>query len=133
LKTLPKQEQDLNVLLLIAHGSRKEAANQEIRDLAARIEKHDASDYAAVVPTFLEFAQPDIGRAIDHCVDSGAKQITVLPYFLSAGAHVNRDVPGQLEIASQRHPGVNINLTPHFGFAEGIVDLVIDCTSGAPD
>ena len=123
----------MNVLLLIAHGSRKEVANHEVRELAARIEKHSDSDYEAVVPAFLEFTQPDIGSGIDHCVESGAKNITVFPYFLSAGAHVNRDVPEQLEIATQRHPGVNFHLTPHFGRANGIVESVIACASGQKD
>lgn len=124
-----KQEHALNVLLLIAHGSRKEVANHEVRELAAQIEKHSASDYEAVVPAFLEFTQPDIGNGIDYCVKSGAKNITVFPYFLSAGAHVNRDVPEQVEIASQRHPGVNFHLTRHFGCSDSIVESVIDCAS----
>jgi sirohydrochlorin ferrochelatase len=119
----------LETLLLIAHGSRKEIANQEVRDLAARIEKHSASDFEAVVPAFLEFAQPDIGTAVDCCVKLGAKKITVVPYFLSAGAHVNRDVPGQLEIATLRYPEIELHVTQHFGAADGIVESVIDCAS----
>jgi len=119
----------LKALLLVAHGSRKAIANQEVRDLAARIEKHSASCFEAVVPAFLEFAQPDIGAGVDYCVKLGAKKITVVPYFLSAGAHVNRDVPGQLEIANLRYPGIELHVTRHFGAADGIVESVIDCTS----
>jgi sirohydrochlorin ferrochelatase len=119
----------LETLLLIAHGSRKEIANQEVRDLAARIEKHSTSEFESVVPAFLEFAQPDIGAGVDYCVKLGAKKITVVPYFLSAGAHVNRDIPGQLEIANLRYPGVELHVTRHFGAADGIVESVIDCAS----
>lgn len=119
----------MEALLLVAHGSRKEIANQEVRDLAARIEQHSASDFEMVVPAFLEFAQPDIGAGVDYCVKLGAKKITVVPYFLSAGAHVNRDVPGQLEIANLRYPGVELHVTQHLGAADGIVESVIDCAS----
>ena len=119
----------MKALLLVAHGSRKETANQEVRDLAARIEKHSASDFETVVPAFLEFAQPDIGAGVDYCVKLGAKKITVMPYFLSAGAHVNRDVPGQIEIANLRYPGIELHVTQHFGAADGIVESVIDCAS----
>jgi sirohydrochlorin ferrochelatase len=119
----------LETLLLVAHGSRQEIANQEVRDLAARIEKHDASGFETIVPAFLEFAQPDIGAGIDYCVKLGAKKITVVPYFLSAGAHVNRDVSGQIEIANLRYPGIELHLTRHFGTADGIVGSVIDCAS----
>ena len=98
----------MNVLLLIAHGSRKESANQEVRELTINIENHNTSEYDAVVPAFLEFAEPNIGNGIDHCVKLGASNITVVPYFLSAGAHVNRDIPGHLDIANQRYPEINI-------------------------
>ena len=119
----------MEILLLVAHGSRKETANQEVRELAARIEGHSGSDYEAVVPAFLEFAEPDIGGGVDHCVKLGAKNITVVPYFLSAGAHVNRDIPGELDIASHRYPGVGLNLTGHLGAVEGIVEAVINCAT----
>ena len=119
----------METLLLVAHGSRKEIANQEVRDLAAKIEKHSTSDFEAVVPAFLEFAQPDIGAGVDYCVKLGAKKITVVPYFLSAGAHVNRDVPGQLEVANLRYPEIELHVTQHFGAADSIVKSVIDCAS----
>jgi len=119
----------LEALLLVAHGSRKEIAYQEVRDLAVRIEQHSASDFEMVVPAFLEFAQPDIGAGVDYCVKLGAKKITVVPYFLSAGAHVNRDVPGQLDIANLRYPGVELHVTQHLGAADGILESVIDCAS----
>ena len=119
----------LEALLLVAHGSRKEIANQEVRDLAASIEKHSASCFEAVVPAFLEFAQPDIGAGVDYCIKLGAKKITVVPYFLSAGAHVNRDVPRQIEVANLRYPEIDLHVTQHFGATDSIVKSVIDCSS----
>ena len=119
----------MNVLLLIAHGSRKESANQEVRELAINIEKHNASQYDAVIPAFLEFAQPDISGGVDHCAKLGASNITVVPYFLSAGAHVNRDIPGQLDITNRRYPEINVEVTRHFGAVDGIVESVINCAS----
>jgi sirohydrochlorin ferrochelatase len=117
----------LKVLLLIAHGSRKETANQEVRELAESIQQHNANEYAAVVPAFLELAQPDIGGGVDYCVKMGAKEITVVPYFLSLGAHVERDIPGALNIASARHPEIKLHLKRHFGATEGLVESVINC------
>jgi len=125
---LPYQpEITLKVLLLIAHGSRKETANQEVRELAARIQQHSANEHAAVVPAFLEFAQPDIRGSIDYCAEMGAKDITVVPYFLASGAHVERDIPGELNIASGRYPEIKMHLTRHFGATDGIVESIIEC------
>lgn len=118
-------------MLLIAHGSRKESANQEIRELANRIQRQIADEHAAVVPAFLEFAQPDIARGIDHCVQMGAKKITVVPYFLASGAHVARDIPNALDNASNLYPEIEFNLTRHFGASSAITESVIDCARSA--
>ena len=64
----------METLLLFAHGSRKDIASQEVCD-------HAASGLETFVPAFLEFAQPDIGTDVDHCVKRGAKKITVVPYI----------------------------------------------------
>jgi sirohydrochlorin ferrochelatase len=119
----------MDFLLLVAHGSRKEVANQEVRELAARIEQHGTNSYQAVIPAFLEFAEPDVSGGIDYCAGLGAKNITVVPYFLSAGNHVNRDVPDQLQTARLRHPKINVQVTQHFGASNGIVESIIDCAS----
>ncbi len=100
-----------------------------MRELAARIAQHSSSEFEAVVPAFLELAEPDISAGVDCCAKLGAKEITVLPYFLAAGAHVNRDVPGQLEAAKERHPDIEFRLTRHFGASDGIVESVIGCAA----
>ena len=119
----------MKVLLLIAHGSRKELANQEVRELAANIQRHHANTYDAVVPAFLEFTEPDIAAGIDHCSQMGATSITVIPYFLSSGAHVTRDIPEALNIAAEKYPLIEIHLLKHFGAADNIVESVINCAA----
>jgi sirohydrochlorin ferrochelatase len=123
----------LKILLLVAHGSRQVAANQAIRELAAQVESASDSEYGAVVAAFLEFAEPDIASGIDHCAKLGATNIAVIPYFLSAGAHVNRDIPEQLQAASLRYPQIGLTVAPHFGAMEGMVDAVIKCASTIKD
>ena len=99
------------------------------RPARRQIEQQAASHFRAVVPVFLEFAEPDIGGGVDHCVKLGARKITVVPYFLSAGAHVTRDIPAQLEIARRRYPGVDLNLTSHFGATQRIPEFIIECAT----
>ena len=50
----------MHALLLIAHGSRREASNQEVRELAARLERIAGDRFGRVIPAFLELAEPDI-------------------------------------------------------------------------
>ena len=75
-------------LLLIAHGSRQPEANEDLRALTDELR----SEYAIVEPSFLELAEPTIDGAARRCVELGAECVILLPYFLSAGVHVRRDL-----------------------------------------
>ena len=117
----------MNILLLIAHGSRNPIANAEIEKLAQAVENITAEKFTAVLPAFLEFAEPNILTGIDRCVERGASRISVLPYFLAAGNHVSRDIPGQLETARQKYTEVDIELCPHIGAVDAMAGLVAQC------
>ena len=124
-------DMSMTVLLLIAHGSRKAAANDEIGRLAARIEADADGEYAAVVPAFLEFAEPDIHCGIDRCVALGAERIVALPYFLAGGRHVATDIPLELACARAKYPQVQIDLAPHIGELEAMSRLVLQSAGQA--
>ncbi len=117
----------MKVMLLIAHGSRKQAANDEIGEMAARVQALAGDNYAAVLPAFLEIAEPDIHRGLENCVEMGATEIVAVPYFLAAGKHVARDIPSELECARAGHPGVRIDMAPYVGGHEAMADLVLRC------
>jgi sirohydrochlorin ferrochelatase len=77
------------------------------------------------MPAFLEFASPSIPEAIEKCSEMGARRVTVLPYFLSAGVHINRDIPDEVNKASQDFPDLEINVTNYFGSREEIAELLM--------
>lgn len=114
----------MKVMLLVAHGSRNSNANQEIERLAGKVGQIAAQEYAAVIPAFLEFAQPDIVRGIDQCVERGASSVTVVPYFLTAGNHVTRDVPAQLDSAREKYPELEISQASYVGALDAMAGLV---------
>ena len=117
----------MKALLLIAHGSRKEAANQDFCQLAERIGHQQPDRFPIVVPAFLEFANPDINQGVRQCVKQGATRIIVIPYFLSPGNHVNRDIPHHLDAAREQNPDIDIRVSTHLGAHEGIENLLLDC------
>jgi sirohydrochlorin ferrochelatase len=112
-------------MLLIAHGSRRKASNEEVRELARRIEGMDQSPYARVIPAFLELAEPDIPTGVALCEEAGAKDVIVIPYFLSAGRHVAEDIPRELEAAAKAHPKLVIRLAEHIGQHEEMPRLLL--------
>jgi sirohydrochlorin ferrochelatase len=100
-------------VLLIAHGSRQTSANEDLFELAERIA--DRERYAIVEACFLELAQPDIPEAVARCVARGARKVLMIPYFLSAGVHLNRDLSQARDQAAHDHPGTTFLLAPALG------------------
>ncbi len=113
-------------LLIVAHGSRREASNDEVRRLAERIAGlPEASRFSSVRAAFLELAAPSIPDGIQQCVDAGATQIAVFPYFLSAGRHVVSDIPTEVAVKQQEYPDIDIHITPWLGSADTVADLIL--------
>ena len=118
----------MKFLLLVAHGSRRSSANDEIGQLAEHIGKLDDNDYDGVVAAFLEMAEPDIHQGIARCVEQGADSIVVVPYFLASGNHVTKDIPAEIACAQAGLPGVKIELSQYVGANDAMASLVLDCS-----
>lgn len=117
----------MKYLVLVAHGSRREASNEEVRRIAARLRQLTVDRYADVTAAFLELAEPSIPGAIQCCIDRGACEVVVLPYFLSQGRHVAADIPAQVQPKQAEHPQVRITIAPYLGaHEEGIAALLLE-------
>lgn len=100
-------------VLLIAHGSRREEANRDLLALADRLRAD--GEHAIVEASFLELAGPDIATGAARCVASGAQRVLMVPYFLSAGAHVEEDLQRAREELAARFPQVAFRLAKALG------------------
>jgi sirohydrochlorin ferrochelatase len=115
----------MKALLLVAHGSRKESSNHELSLLAEKINQLLDGDFDFVRHGFLELAEPSIPKAIDECAVLGAKNIIVVPYFLSAGRHVTEDIPEEVRKGKLSNPNTNIEISKYLGSRNEIADLLI--------
>lgn len=113
-------------LLLVAHGSRRAAANAEVARLAGRLAAAAPDAWPLVRHAFLELAEPDIPAGLDACVAAGAGAVVVVPYFLAAGRHVREDIPALVAAARRRHPAVDIRLRPHLGADAALAAAVLE-------
>jgi sirohydrochlorin ferrochelatase len=121
----------MKALLVVAHGSRREASNEEVRKLCRRIERQAAGEeFFLVRAGFLELVEPSIPEGIGLCIEAGADQVVVLPYFLSAGRHVSEDIPAEVEKARQQHSQASIVLAPYLGSAPGVAGLLVELAVG---
>ena len=100
-------------VLLIAHGSRHAPANDDLFQLADRFRTR--GPYTIVEPSFLELAAPDIAEGGDRAVARGARRVLMIPYFLSAGVHLLRDLTAAREDLQARHPQIEFRLGAPLG------------------
>jgi len=113
---------DRTAVLLIAHGSRQRAANDDLHALAARFAA--GGTHPIVEGCFLELAEPDLPTGGDRCVGRGATRVLMVPYFLSAGVHLQRDLRSARDELSRRYPEVEFHLGPPLGPHPMLDDLV---------
>lgn len=111
-------------VLLIAHGSRRSEANDDLVQLAHLIRAK--GQYPIVEIAYLELAVPAIPVAAETCVAAGATRVKLLPYFLSAGAHVVDDLEQHRRELAARFPQVEFHLCPPLGPHPLIVEIVMD-------
>ena len=62
-------------LVVVAHGSRREASNEEVRALAERLSRMPGNEYDSVTAAFLELAEPLIPDGVVQAIDAGAQEV----------------------------------------------------------
>jgi sirohydrochlorin ferrochelatase len=110
--------------IVFGHGSRVESANQAVRKVAAELAR--SGPFPHVEPAFLELGQPDLAGAVARLVDCGVRKIVVLPYFLTLGTHLERDLPRLIRDISVIHRDLDISSAPPLDGHPGLVQILLD-------
>lgn len=109
------------VVLLVGHGSRNRAGNEEIEEFARQwCAMH--LDWQIDV-CFIEYADVLVDEGIDRAAQR-ARRVVVVPLILNAAGHVNVELPEAVDEARQRHPGVEFILTRHLGMNREIFQVL---------
>jgi len=110
--------------IVFAHGSRVEEANKAVRDIAARLA--GAGEHL-VEAAFLELGQPDLDGAAELLANRGASRIIVIPYFLTLGTHLQRDLPRLVKQAAAKMGGrVSVEVTAPLDGHPALLDVLLD-------
>ncbi len=137
-ETLAQADTHSTGIVIVDHGSRREASNKMLEDFVARFA--ETTGFAIVEPAHMELAEPSIGTAFDRCVSHGAKRVVICPYFLLPGKHWNQDIPELTREAAARHPGVPFMVTAPIGLnpmmeqvIAGTIDYCLSHVAGKVD
>ena len=109
-------------VVLVAHGSQLDKANADAHWMAEQLRQRGAGKWVEV--SFLELVQPTIESAVARCVDRGADRVVLLPYFLSPGHHVQRDLEAWRKKLQDRFPSVSIELREPVGRHPLLVEVL---------
>lgn len=111
-------------IAIFAHGSAIESANDSVRAVVARFAA--AGRFDLVEPAFLELGQPDLEGAVGRLVARGANRIVIVPYFLTLGKHLQRDLPRIVAGLESIHPSVKFTVTPPLDGHAALIDALLD-------
>ncbi|MBL1142331.1 MAG: CbiX/SirB N-terminal domain-containing protein [Proteobacteria bacterium] len=116
----------MKTLIIIAHGSRREESNIEVKELTEKVKGLADSEYDYIAHAYLEMAEPSLTQAIDNCINNGAKNITVFPYFLNSGKHLKRDIPEIIIASEKKYPDCIFRVTACIGMIEDMPRLILE-------
>ena len=116
-------------VLLIAHGSRLFAANDDLRQLADLLRQRLPGSIVEIA--YLELTEPTIRQAAAACVRQGAARILLMPYFVSAGRHVSEDLERHQADFAAKWPSVRFDLCSPVGLHPLMLDIICDRLSEA--
>ncbi len=112
----------MTAIVLAGHGSRAQEANAALGVLAHTL----ANDLGVrAYPAYLEMTEPAIPDALRRARADGADRIVVVPYFLSPGMHVRRDLVGIVD-AARVELGITIELADFLGAHPDVPRLLGD-------
>jgi len=111
-------------IVVFAHGSRVEPANQAVRDVAAQLAR--AGPFEHVEAAFLELGKPDLEGAVAQLVGRGVSRIVVIPYFLTLGTHLERDLPAIVNRISQSYKDLELITTPPLDGHPALLQILLD-------
>jgi len=117
--SLPKNKIDV---LVIGHGSKDPNARLSIKYVADNL----SPDYRNVDYCFLEIEEPTIQQGIERCDKNKPELLVVVFYFLHEGAHVKRDIYGDLNPAVEKSSLKKIVITEHIGTDDKMINFIIE-------
>jgi sirohydrochlorin ferrochelatase len=119
-----RSEQSSRAILLVDHGSRRPDANGLLDCVAQELSRRLPDRIVRIA--HMEIAEPSVAQGIDACVEAGAREIVVHPYFLGPGYHTRESIPQLVDAAARRHPDLRVCISEPLGLHARLVDVIVE-------
>ena len=111
-------------ILLVDHGSRRDDANAQLGEVAEAVRRRLPGEIVEFA--HMELAEPTIAQAFARCVEQGAHQVVVHPYFLAPGRHSTEDIPSMVKKVARAHPELSATVTQPLGLDPRMSQIILD-------
>jgi sirohydrochlorin ferrochelatase len=115
-------------IVVFGHGSSVASANDAVRAVAEQAAR--TGKWSLFETAFLE-ADPRLEDAVAKLTRAGAREIVVLPYFLTLGIHLERDLPNLVSALVQTH-GIDIRIAPPLDGHEALSRILVERADQMP-
>lgn len=114
---------DHHAYILLAHGSRDPLWKKGAEDIGHYIAAR--APHVIIRCAYIELCQPSLLETVTSLIKQEVNQISVLPLFVSAGAHVLEDIPKLISGVKTEYPHLEINEMPIIGFSDFFRESVL--------
>ena len=125
----PNAERSKTGFVVFAHGSTVESANQAVRAVVADMAR--AGSFELTETAFLEGGKPGLLTAIESLMERGAGRICVVPYFLTTGMHLKRDLPALIDECRSKHPSLEVVVSGPLDGHPALARILLDRANAA--
>lgn len=100
-------------LVLFAHGARDPRWAEPFQRLQEIAQAQLPDDLVALA--FLDLMAPGLPELVPQLLQSGCKEVTVVPVFFGQAGHLQRDLPLIVEKLQQEHPQLILKIAAAVG------------------
>lgn len=111
-------------IVVFAHGSSVAEANEAVHAVARQFSR--AGGYDRVEVGFLDVTPPTLADAVATLAGEGVTRVVIIPYFLTLGIHLQRDMPRIIDELRGIHTHVRIDVTPPLDGHPALLEILLD-------
>lgn len=100
-------------LILLAHGSKDPKWRMLFEILSTELKYEFGENRISLA--YMEFSSPSLQEVCASSIHKGVDSFKILPLFMSSGAHVDKDIPKQINIIKSLYPHVDIQTLSPIG------------------
>lgn len=112
----------MRAIILLGHGSRVPGAGEGM-EKATQLLK-EKYHFEMVEGCYMSRIGPHFPETLAACVENGATDVLVIPYFLNTGLHIHIDIPEMMQIEAEKYPDIRLVYGKPMGYDDLVVEIL---------